>query len=189
MKYYLCEPIYSNEYANMSGSIAAFIWCIHEIIRYTIATWQKIMWSAVFFVYTLCIFSLKCVTHLLWFVVCLWYRSVTLWNKILIVIADIIHWRIPMISYPIWKLWISYTMILSTTQLKICKQIKVCKIIRLKSCNLIGWEPITNTRGPLDSTTILEKVAHYKIDIRVRCANHIHVVHMKKNVTYQFNVA
>ena len=38
----------------------------------------------------------------------------------------------------------------------------------------------------LISTTILEKVAHYTIDFRVRCANQI--VHMKK-VAYQLNVA
>ena len=36
LNYYLCEPIYDNEYANMLVSISAFIWCIHEIIRFTI---------------------------------------------------------------------------------------------------------------------------------------------------------
>ena len=120
----MCEPIYSNEYANISGSIAAFIWSIHEIIRYTIAT--CIMKCSSFF-YTPCIYfpyngSLICCDLLSVFGILVWHC------EILIVIAGIIHWRIPMIFYPIWKLWISYTMNWSTTQLQICKQIKVWKL-------------------------------------------------------------
>ena len=62
--------------------------------------------------------------------------DIVVWHcEILIVIAGIIHWRIPMISYPIWKLWISYTMNWSTTQLQISKHITVWKLV---GCIFLG---------------------------------------------------
>ena len=87
-----------------------------------------------FFVDAPCIFfpyngSLICCDLLSVFDIVVWHC------EFLIVIAGITHWRIPMISYHIWKLWISYTMKWSTTQWQICKQIKVWKLV---GCIILG---------------------------------------------------
>ena len=111
-------------------------------------------------------FSLQWVTHLLWFVVWLWYRSVTLWNLdcdswyntltysstqdflpyLKTVNIILIQWidQQPSGKY-VNKLTSGNLLDVSFWANQIAIVIIIMIIHLVKSCNLIGWEPITNT--------------------------------------------